>query len=246
MKILIVPDSFKGSATSTEVARAIQKGVNAAWPDARITLRPLADGGEGSLEVLHHVLQGDWINVDTVDPLGRSLTARYLRVDECAYIELAEASGLQLLATEERDGAKTTTVGTGRLIRHAVDQGCSLVFLFVGGSATNDAGTGLATALGYRFLDSEEQEFVPTGATLAKIERIIVPEEGPSVTYQVLCDVSNLFTGQNGATFIYGPQKGIIPKSLSQVEEGMEHLRKKILGLKGVDLNMLPGSGAAG
>ncbi len=246
MKILIVPDSFKGSASSLEVAHAIRDGVKAATPDAICEVRPLADGGEGSLDAIHQVIGGNWVEMKAVDPLQRPISAKYLRKEVEAYVELAEASGLNRLSKEEKDARITTTYGTGLQIQHALDGGCRKIYLFVGGSATNDAGLGIAHALGFRFCDRDDKDFLPTGNTLIAIHKIVAPPRVQNIEFTILCDVQNPFTGPRGATHIYGPQKGLDMDSVSNIEKGMEHLRHLFKTHFEIDLNRVKGSGAAG
>lgn len=246
MKILIIPDSFKGSATNVEVAQCIAEGVKAVDHHADCQLRPLADGGEGSLETIRLSLGGDFIAVDTEDPLGRPMTAYYLRVDRIAYVELARASGLQLLSMRELDAGKTSTRGTGLLIRAALRDSVDEVVLCIGGSATNDGGCGIAEALGYRFINQHGENFLPVGNTLGSIRQIVTPEKLPAVRIRVLCDVNNPLTGPRGATYTYGPQKGAYGSTLHRLEEGMIHFRNMISGWKGIDLDEISGAGAAG
>lgn len=246
MRILIVPDSFKESASSIEVSSALSQGIYEAWPEAHCQSIPVADGGEGSLEALHYCLGGDMISVDTSDPLGRDIQASYLLVDDQAFIELAQASGLHLLDKVERDPLHASTYGTGVLIRHAIDAGINKVVLCIGGSATNDAGVGIAHALGYRFLNKKGQTFLPTGGTLHEIVDTEEWDRPPGFQMDVLCDVNNPFTGDLGATYIYGPQKGASEVMLKFLEKGMEHVRNLLLRKHQIDLNEIKGAGAAG
>lgn len=246
MRILIVPDSFKESASSIEVSAAITQGITEAWPEAQCRSIPIADGGEGSLEALHYCLGGDMISVDTSGPLGQKMVASYLLVGDQAFIELAQASGLHLLKDTRRDPMNATTHGTGVLIKHAIDSGISKIVLCIGGSATNDGGVGIAYALGYRFLNEKGEEFMPTGGTLHEI--VDIKEWGRPTHFQmdVLCDVNNPFTGDQGATYIYGPQKGADPDMLKSLEKGMDHVRNLIISKQQIDLNTIKGAGAAG
>ncbi len=246
MKILIIPDSFKGSASNVEVAHAIADGMSAVLPQEEYTIIPFADGGEGSLEAIHSSLGGRWINVQTVDPLRRPHVAHYLRVKDTAFIELAKVAGLPLLDRKDRDPEKTTTSGVGIQIDHAVRDGVHDIILCIGGSATNDGATGIAHAMGYRFIDERGQEFFPVGGNLQNISKITPPDNRPHVSITILSDVNNPFTGRNGATCVYSPQKGAGTNALLRLEKGMEHLRQLFLAEKGIDLNTIPGSGAAG
>ena len=246
MRFLIVPDSFKESATSHQVAIAISEGINEAWPEAECIAIPIADGGEGSLSALYNGLGGHIIKVKTEGPLREPMEASYLRVGNQVFIELAEASGLHLLSDHLRDPEITSTYGTGILMKHALDLGIRHIILCIGGSATNDAGVGIAHALGTQFIDKAGQRFLPTGGTLKDIATIRTREDIPDFQLDVLCDVNNPFTGDQGATYIYGPQKGGDSEKLDRIEQGMEHLRKLIEVNQNINLNEVSGAGAAG
>ncbi|MFB0944952.1 MAG: glycerate kinase [Spirosomataceae bacterium] len=244
MKTLICPDKFKGSLTAIEVARAVKEGLPNHF---RTTLIPMADGGEGSLEVVADNLEGKWIYVTVNDPLFRPISAKYFLSEETAYVEMAKASGYELLTDEERDCTKTTTFGTGELIRNAINQGAKSIYLFVGGSATNDGGMGVAVALGYKFLDKSENELSPIGENLIHIHEICLPERSlANVKFTVVCDVTNPFYGSNGAAHVYAAQKGANEKQILELDEGLENLTKIIKQQFGIDLQKLPGAGAAG
>lgn len=245
MKILIIPDSFKGSATNVEVANYISRGILNVMPKAQCQLMPLADGGEGSLEAIRQSLGGQLIPVSAVqDPLGRMIEGSYLQMDQTAFVELAQVSGLQLLSDAERSAGQTTTLGTGAVIAAAVRTSAEIV-LCIGGSATNDAGCGIAHALGYRFLDRHGREFLPVGNTLINITEIVAPNQ-LQIRMRVLCDVRNPFAGPQGATYIYGPQKGATSNDLDRIEKGMIHFKELINKWKSIDLNTIQGAGAAG
>lgn len=243
--ILVVPDSFKDTATSVEVTQSIMDAISETYPQATAEGIPMADGGEGSLVALKAALGGSWCSHQVKDPLGRSLEAQYLLVDGTAYVELAEASGLQLLARDERSAKDASTLGTGMLISHALKNGARDIVLCIGGSATNDAGAGIAHALGWRFINKVGDQFIPVGATLSEVADIQW-SGGEKISMTVLCDVNNPFTGENGAVRIYGPQKGASPQELAMMEGGMEHVRSLILRTQGIELNGIPGAGAAG
>lgn len=245
MKILIVPDSFKGSASNVVVANQIAKGVRDVFPDAKCLAMPLADGGEGSLDAIELSLGGNRLKVASVDPLLRAREGYYLKIEEKCFVELAQVSGLQLLIDNEKDAGQTTTLGTGQVFREASRDAKEVIFC-IGGSATNDAACGIAQAMGYHFLDDHGREFLPVGRSLLKIDKIIPPKQLPEVRIRVLCDVKNPFTGPNGATYVYGPQKGAGQNELIEIEAGMEHLRKKIIEWRSIDLNQIEGAGAAG
>ncbi|NND08535.1 MAG: glycerate kinase [Saprospiraceae bacterium] len=243
--ILIVPDSFKDTATSVEVTESIVEAIHDNYPAAQTTGIPMADGGEGSLVALHAALGGEWHSLLVQDPLGRPLEAKYLLVGKTAYVELAEASGLQLLTPEDRSAKDTSTLGTGLLMSHALSHGAEHIVLCIGGSATNDGGTGIAHALGWRFMHSNGADFIPTGKSLSEITDFSwTGDKKPSIT--VLCDVNNPFTGPNGAVHIYGPQKGADREDLAMLERGMQHLGRLVQEKCGIDLDGIPGAGAAG
>jgi len=210
MHILIAPDKFKGTLTAKEVGQAIARGITSVNADYEVTLMPMADGGEGSLDVLQANLRAQEIEVVVKDPLGRSITASYLLAGESAYIEVSRASGLGLLSRLEQNPLYTTSYGSGELVLDAISQGAKQVYIFLGGSATNDMGIGLAEALGYEFLDRDGDRVPPVGLSLAfimDIKRVLRynPEE---VKFWGITDVDNLLFGKQGATKVYAQQKG--------------------------------------
>jgi len=244
MNILIAPDKFKGTLTAQQVCEAIQKGLP---NDYRATLLPMADGGEGSLEVIANIMEGQWREIEVNDPLFRKMKVQYYLSENTAYIEMSKASGLALLKSNELSASKTTTYGTGEMILDAIKQGVKKVYLFIGGSATNDGGIGMAAALGYAFIDKWGNSLKPIGENLGQIDSIIAPSLTYSeVEFVVVCDVINPFYGKNGATMIYGPQKGATGGALLSLEEGMKNLANVIKKGWGVELEKLSGSGAAG
>ncbi len=244
MQTLICPDKFKGSLTATEVARAIQSGLPIAY---QTTCVPMADGGEGSLAVVAANLSGAWQTVKVNDPLFRPISATYFLSDRSAYIEMAKASGYELLTNEERNCLKTTTYGTGELIRDAINKGVEEVFLFIGGSATNDGGIGVAAALGYKFLDETGNELSPIGENLTHIHEIRLPEKPiEGITFTVVCDVTNPFYGLNGAAYIYAAQKGANELQIKELDEGLKNLAYIVQQQFNIDLQHIAGTGAAG
>ncbi|MEJ0030292.1 MAG: glycerate kinase [Bacteroidota bacterium] len=208
MRVLICSDKFKGSLTASEVCDAIEEGILKKYPDAEIRKLPLADGGEGTADILTEYFHGRKIKVKVHGPLFEPIEAEYGLAADIAFVEMAKASGLQLIPKEKRDPLATTTLGTGELIQHAIQNGATKIVLGIGGSATNDAGIGMASALGYRFF-SGEKLLEPVGKNLIHIDRIESPTAKIDVT--ALCDVTNPFFGENGAAYIYGPQKGATP-----------------------------------
>ena len=247
MNILVACDSFKDALPADAVCRAIAAGLKKSHPDAAITEMPLSDGGEGLLDVLGQALNLEWIEIKACDPLGRSVMARYgLSADgSTAVVEMARASGLQLLTQEERDPRLTSTTGTGQLLADARARGAKRALLAIGGSATNDAGIGAAAALGWSFLDANDQPVTPDGGHLQDIVRL-VSAEPPFEKMDVLCDVTNPLFGPTGAAWIYGRQKGGSDAVLAQLDEGLKHIADVVKAQTGRDVAAMPGAGAAG
>ena len=248
MKILLAPDKFKGSLTASEVCAAMTEGILLARPDASVVAVPMADGGEGTAGVLTQATEGNWHTILVQDPLGRPVQAGYGISGDgtTGFIEMAQASGLRLLKPSEYNPFQVNTFGTGELIRHAISQGVGRIVLGIGGSATNDAGTGMAAALGWRFLDKSGQEVRPCGGNLTAIETIIAPNTVWNGTVDVACDVTNPLVGPQGATYVYGPQKGAKPTDLPILDAGMQHWAQVVQEQFGIDLSVMPGAGAAG
>ncbi len=248
MKILICPDSFKGSASSHQVAMAMHEGVGEVFPQAKCDLVPIADGGEGSLDALELALGGQRRASVVNDALQRKIECTYLLHENIAYVELAQASGLPQLSPTLRNPLLTTTLGTGELIYHAIQQGAKKVAICIGGSATNDAGTGIAYALGVIFRDQEGKAFLPTGGTLSKIHHIELPERPlwHEVPLTILCDVNNPFVGPTGAVATYAPQKGASAQQMITLEEGMLHMAELLHIQLGTAIHDMAGAGAAG
>lgn len=248
-KIIIAPDKFKGSLSASEVCAAIRRGIQRVLPEAIIIEHPLADGGEGSLDILSAHLEVETIEAIVQDPLFRPLRASYVKSGQTAYVEMARASGLPLLKPTERNARITTTYGTGQLIRNALRRGCREVLLFVGGSATNDGGIGMATALGYRFLDKQGKTIKPVGEELIRIDRIdadqlhFAPEKVRSV---VVSDVQNPLFGEQGAAWVFAPQKGADEEDVVLLDEGLENLAEIVARDLGTSVSNIPGAGAAG
>ena len=250
MRILICPNAFKGSLTASQAAAAIARGIRRQAGEVEVVCCPLADGGDGTLGVLVQALGGQQVLCETWDPLGRPIAATYgLLQDGRAVVELAQASGLARLAPGERDPERTSTYGTGVLIRQALQQGVSEVLVTLGGSATNDGGMGIAQALGFRFLDPNGQELPVGGGSLIDLATIDVHQVHPAVwrtRFRLLCDVSNPLVGSQGATAVFGPQKGATPAQQMRLEQGLDRLAAVIAAQFGVDIRELPGAGAAG
>ena len=249
MRVLIACDSFKDALAADGVCRAIAKGIARAHPGAQTVEMPLSDGGEGVLDILRRTLSLQSVNLDVEDPLGRPVTASYgISADGAtALIEMAEASGLQRLTLAERDPLLTSTFGTGQLLADAKKRGVKHALLAIGGSATTDAGIGMAAALGWQFLDADGRGVKPDGAGMLNVARIIAPAQMPFAQAEVLCDVTNPLYGPNGAAWIYGRQKGGNDQSLATLDAGLRHIAalvEKEPGRKG--LADTQGAGAAG
>ncbi len=246
MKFLLVPDSFKDSLSSREVAEAMRKGILDVDSGHETMIYPIADGGEGSLECIQVAMGGQLIQTETVDAVGKKITVPYLRDGKKAFVELAQASGLATLVSTERSAGKTSTYGTGLQIRHALAEGVTELMLCVGGSATNDAGLGIAAALGVKFLNEEGHDFVPTGDTLDQVHAIRSAKPFPDLSIHILCDVDNPFVGPRGAVHTYAEQKGAIKAERDRLEENMHHLLHVFHKHHFPDVSSLPGAGAAG
>ena len=250
MKILIAPDSFKGSATSRKAAEAIGRGVHIVFPDADLVEIPVADGGEGTVEALTDSMHGEIISKRVKGPLGEFVDAEYgMLPEEVAVIEMASASGLPLVPDNKRNPLITSTYGTGQLILDALGRGSKEIILGIGGSATNDGGTGMARALGYRFLDSSGNELAEGGGSLINLAEIDDSKVDSSIfktKFFIACDVTNPLTGLEGASHIYGAQKGASPGDIKILDGALGKLAAVISNKYGRSNENIPGSGAAG
>ena len=251
MKFVIAPDKFKGSLNGFEFCDAVEEGLLMVFKDAEILKKPLADGGDGTMEVAKHYIKGETVTITVNDPLFRPINASYLYSDETkiAYIEMAEASGLKLLNVDEFDCMDTTTFGTGELIYDALEKGATEIILGIGGSATNDGGMGMANALGFRFLDEKGLELSPIGKHLSKVKTIDDSNKHhrlDGVKVKVACDVTNPFYGLQGAAYIYGAQKGASENEIIFLNQGLCNFAEIIKNRYEIDLQKVSGSGAAG
>jgi glycerate kinase len=251
MKIVIAPDSFKDSLSAQSVAHAIAAGLIDVWPDAQLVECPMADGGEGTIEAVLAACDGEWMSNQVSGPLAQPVQAQWgwLAETRTAIIEMAMASGLQLLSLDQRDATITSTFGTGELIKAAVDAGAERVILAIGGSATNDAGTGMLSALGARFLDDDDRALDPGGLALTQLARIDLTGLDPrlnSVQFEVAADVNNPLCGLQGASHIFGPQKGASPEQVLALDAALGHFAEHSAQALGRDDSEYPGSGAAG
>ncbi|MBX8554211.1 glycerate kinase [Pseudomonas cichorii] len=251
MKIVIAPDSFKDSLSAQAVATAIASGLADVWPTAELIQCPMADGGEGTIEAVLAACNGQLMSAEVRGPLQSPVQAHWgwLPHSRTAIIEMAMASGLQLLTLEQRNACITTTYGTGQLIAQALDAGAQRVILAIGGSATNDAGTGMLSALGARFLDGNDQPLAPGGLALAQLARVDLSSFDPrlaDVRFEIAADVDNPLCGPNGASHIFGPQKGASPEQVLALDAALGHFADLSVQAVGQDLRDSPGSGAAG
>ena len=251
MKIVIAPDSYKESLSALEVARAIEAGFHEIFPDAEYIKLPVADGGEGTVEAMVAATQGRVVQVEVTGPLGEAVPGFFgVSGDErCAFIEMAAASGLELLPPAARNPLKTTSWGTGELIRHALDLGVSRIIIGIGGSATNDGGAGMVQALGAQLLTADGQPIAPGGAGLSTLAKIDISGLDPRLAQcriDVACDVTNPLIGDEGASAVFGPQKGATPEMVTQLDRALAHYAEQIAQELDLDVLTLEGGGAAG
>ena len=247
MQLLVVPDSFKESLSAKEVADAIARGIHSVDPEITVKQLPFSDGGEGALDLLQNLFEGELVTTSTINAMGRSIKAPYFRFADrkAAWIELSQASGLAQIEVDKRNPMLASTYGTGLQIRHALDHGAEEIYLGIGGSATNDGGTGILSALGGLFSDAEGEMLLPGGGFLTELDHIDV-EAIPQFQLKVACDVSNPLLGKQGATAVYGPQKGVTPEMEPQLEAGLTNFSKHIELLTQKSVAEVPGAGAAG
>ena len=248
MRILVAPDKFKGSLSAVAAARAMERGFRAVLPAAEIVLAPIADGGEGFAEAMSVALGGEWIEQRARDPLGREVACRYAWVEarKLAVIEMAEASGLWRLGAEERAPLRANTFGTGQLMRAAAERGARMILVGLGGSATTDGGVGMAAALGYDILTSDNDDLDPVPGDLLALVRI---EDGNVIALPEIiaaCDVQNPLLGERGTARVFGPQKGADAKTVEHLERAMAQLAEIVTESLGCDFRDASGAGAAG
>ena len=268
MKIVIASDSFKGSLASIEVARSIEMGILDVFPSCDIVKVAVADGGEGTMDALCQSLGGKVVRIPVEDPIGRTINASYVILEDgnTAVLEMSSASGLTLLTPAERNPMLTSTYGTGQLIDDAIGRGCRRFLVGIGGSATNDAGMGMLTALGYRFLDAEGNELPGAGASLSKVCGIDCSGVSQAVRdseFIVACDVDSPLYGPDGAAYVFAPQKGADPDMVKALDDGLRHYADVVASYAGKipmhggpsctgetsimkDAASMPGAGAAG
>ncbi|MCF0025516.1 glycerate kinase, partial [Klebsiella michiganensis] len=251
MKIVIAPDSYKESLSALDVATAIEQGFREIYADAEYVKLPVADGGEGTVEAMVAATQGCRIAVTVTGPLGEPVEAFYgLSGDrQCAFIEMAAASGLESVPPARRNPLLTTSWGTGELIRHALDAGVSQIIIGIGGSATNDGGAGMVQALGAKLLTKDNQQIAAGGRALESLARIDVSELDKRLAgcrIDVACDVTNPLTGPQGATAVFGPQKGATAEMIPCLDNALAHFADIIHRDLELDVLHLEGGGAAG
>ena len=251
MNYLLVPDKFKGSLSAAEVIAALERGIKKQDGRACFFSALLSDGGDGFLESIAQNTSSDYVNVEAKDPLGRDIEADYLfePVTKSAYIEMARTAGLELLKADERNPLYTSTYGTGMQIKHAIEAGATKIYIGLGGSATNDAGMGIAVAMGYRFLDKNDTELEPIGLNLSKVHKIMIPDNDladHSVKIYAVNDVNNPLFGNHGAALVYAPQKGADSQTVNSLDGGLRNLDSRVQADLGRELADIPGAGAAG
>ena len=268
MKIVIASDSFKGSLASIEVAQSIEMGILDVFPSCDVVKVAVADGGEGTMDALCQSLGGKVVRIPVEDPIGRTINASYVILEDgnTAVLEMSSASGLTLLTTAERNPMLTSTYGTGQLIDDAIGRGCRRFLVGIGGSATNDAGMGMLKALGYRFLDADGNELPGAGASLSKVCGIDCSGVSQAVRdseFIVACDVDSPLYGPDGAAYVFAPQKGADPDMVKALDDGLRHYADVVASYTGKipmhggpsctgetsimkDAASMPGAGAAG
>ena len=250
MKVVVAIDSFKGSLSSIEAGNAAKEGILKACR-ADVIVKPLADGGEGTTEALVEGLGGTYAEIKVMGPMGLPTKAKYGIMEDgrTAVMEMAEAAGIILVKREELNPWKASTTGVGELIRDAIKRGCREFIIGIGGSATTEGGIGMLQALGYVFYDSEGNVLPPVFESLGRIEKISkenVPAELEECHFQIACDVTNPLCGENGAVYVFGPQKGVMPDEKKEMDESMMHYADKTAEFIGKDNSQAAGAGAAG
>jgi glycerate kinase len=250
-KIIIATDSFKDGLDATAVCHALKRGLLRADSELEVATLPLGDGGEGTAALLTNLKKATWKTVEVQNPLGSLTTAGYGWNDlyQTAYLDMAEASGLQLLNNEERDPFQTSTFGFGQLLVQVLQEQPQEIIIGIGGSATSEGGIGMASALGFQFLDNKHHPLSPIGAHLNTIQKIIPPSKLPIPDHcriKVLCDVNNPLYGPNGAAAVFSPQKGASAAQVEELDKGLQHLAHLIERDLGIDIHQLRGGGAAG
>ena len=251
MKVVVAIDSFKGSLSSIEAGQAVKAGVLAAHPDANVIIKPLADGGEGTTDAFIEGLGGQRIDLTVTGPMGSPVSCYYgyLEKDKTAIIEMASASGITLVPAHQKNPLTASTRGVGEMIIHALEKGCRHFIIGIGGSATNDAGIGMLKALGYSFLDEQGLDVGEGAQALGKVASIDAKNRHPlldNCQFRIACDVTNPLCGENGATYIYGPQKGVTKAQKESLDQDMAHFADVTETTLNCAFKNYPGAGAAG
>ncbi|MBN2020666.1 MAG: glycerate kinase [Sedimentisphaerales bacterium] len=249
MKIVVAMDSFKSCLSATDACKIIKDALQSIYPDFEVISIPMADGGEGTAQAMMAARGGKWLERQVTGPLPEMQVKAgfaFFPDTKTALVEMSKASGLELLTPKQANPLKTTTFGTGQLIRGAADYGADRILLAVGGSATVDGGVGAAQALGWKFLDSEGEQIGLGGGQLEHIAKIIRPDGLDLPELEVLCDVNNPLIGPNGAARVFGPQKGAAPEMVEQLDAGLKHLAEVVKQQLGKQIAQIPGGGAAG
>ena len=261
MKVIVAIDSFKGSLSSMEAGLAVKEGILKARPDADIIVKPLADGGEGTTDALISGLGGKRIDLTVTGPMGKPVDCYYgtlenssvgntsVSTGHTAVMEMASAAGITLVPTNQKNPLIATTYGVGEMILHAIENGCHDFIIGIGGSATNDGGIGMLKALGFEFLDKDGNDVGEGGQALAKVTTIKTDNVNSKLSlcnFKVACDVTNPLCGENGATYIYGPQKGVTLEMRDALDLGMANFASQTAKYLGTDFSDYPGAGAAG
>lgn len=251
MKVIIAPDSFKDSLSAQAIAEAIACGWQSVFPEAEIIICPMADGGEGSIEAVLEACAGEWREQSVQGPLGESVIAKWgwLNTEKIALIEMAQASGIQLVKPSQRNACISSTFGTGELILAALDAGAKEIVLTVGGSATNDAGAGLLSALGAQLLDKNNNALPKGGLALQQLAKVDLTDFDPRIQetkFVLAADVTNPLCGKNGASYVFAPQKGATQDQVLQLDQSLNHFSDISAQLLAADKRNEPGTGAAG
>lgn len=250
MNVIVAIDSLKGSLRSLQAGAAAKAGILRAIPAATVSIKPVADGGEGTVTALVSGLSGESVTIPVTGPLGETVEATYgILPDHTAVIEMAEAAGLPLVPAEKRNPMNTTTYGVGEMILHALDEGCRNFIIGIGGSATNDGGTGMLRALGCRFQKADGSEIALGAQELSELATIETEALDPRLEeshFSIACDVTNPLCGPSGASYIFAPQKGADPATVQKLDVALAHLADMTAVTLGTDLRDQPGAGAAG
>ncbi|SDQ20428.1 glycerate kinase [Flagellimonas zhangzhouensis] len=251
MKFILSPDKYKGSLSGREFCETVARSLQKVFPEGEIVSRPLADGGDGTIDVVKDYLNASVVSTKVKDPFFREISAPYLLSadQQTAFIEMSEASGYKLLDKSEMNCMRSTTYGTGEMIVDALEKGAKHIVLGIGGSATNDGGMGTAAALGFEFLDKEGQILEPIGRHLAHVSEIKADKVHPKLKeakIEVACDVNNPFYGNQGAAHVYGPQKGASEEEVAFLDKGLEHFAQILNSTFNIDVQQIQGAGAAG